>query len=98
MLYEERRIRLKSGGFPAYRKWALAELWPALAAAGHRPLCVLNGLIGLGVEDVLLIVGFADFEARQAVQPLLAGSGQGQPPRDLMESEEVHLLLASLPP
>ena len=122
MLYEERRIRLRSGAFPDYRRWVHSTLWPALEAAGHAPLCLLNGLIGAAVEDVVLIVsaqqppavgprapappeslkppavqvGFADFEARMAAQPLLVGAREdAAPPRSLIESEDVHVLLPS---
>ena len=56
LLYEERRIRLKLGAFAEYRRWALNELWPALEEAGALPLCLLNGLIGQGIEDVVLFV------------------------------------------
>ena len=91
-LYEERRIRLHSeGDWAAYREWALRTLWPALEAAGHAPVCVLNGLIGKGVQDVEVIVGYEGYEARQAAQSLFTSGGVS----DLVESEEVHLLLSS---
>ena len=64
MLYEERRIRLRSGAFPDYRRWVHSTLWPALEAAGHAPLCLLNGLIGAAVEDVVLIVSAAAARCR----------------------------------
>ena len=68
MLYEERRIRLRSGAFPDYRRWVHSTLWPALEAAGHAPLCLLNGLIGAAVEDVVLIVSAAAARCR-ALRP-----------------------------
>ena len=46
MLYEERRVVLRRGAADAYRTVMLDDLWPALTAAGARPLCLLSGLIG----------------------------------------------------
>ena len=60
MIYEERRIRLKSGSFAEYRTFVLQDLWGRLIESGHQPLCLINGLIGAAVEDVVLIVGFED--------------------------------------
>ena len=93
MIYEERRIRLRPGAFRDYRTWALETQWPALAAAGHRPLCLLNGLIGAGAQDVVSFAGFEDFDAWQTAQPLLAGDAEA--PRPWIESEEARPLLAS---
>ena len=91
MLYDERRVRLRSDrDWPEYRRWALQELWPALEAAGHKPVCVLNGLIGKGVQDVLLIVGFGDLDARQAAQPLFAGKAAL-----VVTDDDAQLLLSS---
>ncbi len=93
MIYEERRIRLHPGSLRDYRTWALETMWPALTAAGHRPLCVLNGLIGAGAEEVVCFNGFEDFDAWQAAQPLLAGDADG--PRQWIASEEARPLLSS---
>ena len=93
MIYEERRIRLHRGSFQDYRAWALQTLWPQLTAAGHRPLCFLNGLIGAGVEDVVCFTGFEDFDAWQAAQPILAGDSSS--PREWIASEKARPLLAS---
>jgi hypothetical protein len=88
MIHEERRVRLFSeADWPAYRRWALKTLWPALEGVGAAPLVLLNGLIGKGVQDAVLIVGFTDFEARQDLQPLFAAC-----PTGLIESEEIHLV------
>ena len=94
MIYEERRIRLTPGCFRDYRTWVLERLWPRLAESGHRPLCLLNGLIGAAAEDVVLIVGFEDFDAWQAAQPALVGDVRDGP-RRWIESEEARPLLAS---
>ena len=94
MIYEERRIRLAPGCFQDYRTWALERLWPRLAESGHRPLCLLNGLIGAGAEDVVCIVGFEDFDAWQAAQPILVGDARDGP-RRWIESGEARPLLAS---
>ncbi len=90
MLYEERRLRLVSeGDWATYRSWAMRTLWPSLQRDGHRVVCVLNGLIGKGVQDVLIIVGYSDFAARQAAQPLFMGQSE------LVQEEEIHLLQSS---
>ena len=94
LLYDERRITLRPGVFPSYRRWALHELWPALLAAGHSPVCLLNGLIGKTADEVILIVGFQHFEARQAAQSLFAGDGPSAPTRRLVVEEEVKIILA----
>jgi hypothetical protein len=41
----------------------LEEVWPALAAAGMRPLCLLSGLIGLPAEETYTFTGFRDAAA-----------------------------------
>jgi len=93
VIYEERRIHLHRGAFQDYRAWALQTLWPGLVDAGHHPLCVLNGLIGAEVEDVVCYTGFEDFDAWQAAQPILAGDSSV--PRDWIATEEARPLLAS---
>ena len=95
MIYEERRIRLKSGSFAEYRTFVLQDLWGRLIESGHQPLCLINGLIGAAVEDVVLIVGFEDYNAWQQAQGAIAGSDSGQAPRDWVQEETVRLMLAS---
>ena len=90
MLYEERRVRLVcEGDWAPYRNWALHTLWSNLQRDGHRVVCVLNGLIGKGVQDVLIIVGYDDFAARQAAQPLFTGQSER------VLEEQIHLLEGS---
>tara|TARA_E500000331_G_scaffold327270_1_gene346076 strand:+ start:709 stop:1365 length:657 start_codon:yes stop_codon:yes gene_type:complete len=95
MIYEERRITLKNGTFADYRAFVLQELWPHLIESGHEPLCLLNGLIGAGVEDVVLIIGFENYDAWQQAQPAIAGSDSEQAPRAWIQEEAAKLLLAS---
>jgi len=91
MIYDERRIRLRSeGDWAAYRSWALSTLWAQLEEAGHKPVCILNGLIGKGVQDVEIIVGYEDFAARQSAQALFLGQS------DAVAEEEVHLMESSV--
>lgn len=73
MLYDQRRIILNRGAFPAYRRFVFETLWPALAGAGARPLCLLAGLIGAPAEETYLFTGFADANAWLAGQRVLAG-------------------------
>lgn len=95
MIYEERRIKLRRGGFPGYRSWVLETLWGGLTDAGHQSLCLLNGLIGAAAEDIVLIVGFEDYDAWQRAQPLIAGDGKEVPPREWIEREQIRLMLPS---
>ena len=95
MIYGERRIKLAQRSFGDYRRFVLESLWPQLLADGHQPLCLLNGLIGLGAEDVLLIVGFESYEHWLTAQPAIAGDGAGAAPRSWTEDESVRLMLAS---
>eukprot|EP01043_Picozoa_sp_COSAG02_P034768 COSAG02_NODE_2451_length_8826_cov_26.741836_3_plen_225_part_00 len=77
------------GDWAPYRSWALHTLWSDLQRHGHKVVCVLNGLIGKGVQDVLIIVGYDDFAARQAAQPLFMGQSER------VLDEEIHLLESS---
>ncbi len=95
VIYEERRITLNRRAFPDYRSFVLGTLWPKLLDAGHQPICLLNGLIGAGAEDVLLVIGFDTFDAWQAAQPSIAGSDDDAPPRQWIAEESVRLMLAS---
>lgn len=74
--YEERRIDLRRGSFPAYRRYVHETLWPALEAAGARPLCLLNGLIGMGSEETYLFTGFPDLDAWARTQQTIAGRSE----------------------
>ncbi len=95
MIYEERQLRLQPGTFRDYRNWVFGNAWPALEAAGHRPLCLLNGLIGAPAEAVLFICGFDTAEDWYQAQPLLAGENQQSIPGVCVQSESVQLLSAS---
>ena len=95
MIYEERHIRVQPGAFDEYRRWAHSQMWPNLVAAGHVPLCLLSGLIGLSAQDVVLFTGFSGYEAWQAAQPLIAGDGPATAPRAWIERETARLLLPS---
>ena len=95
MIYEERRIRLKPRSFPDYRTFVLESLWPRLAEAGHRPLCLLNGRVGAGSDDVVLIVGYDGYDAWQSAQPAITGAGPGDPPRSWIADEQARLMTPS---
>ena len=95
MIYEERRIQLLPGRFLDYRSFVLESLWPRMAEAGHRPLCLLNGRVGASTEDVVLIVGFDDYEAWQSAQSAIAGARADDPPRDGIGSEQARLMTPS---
>jgi hypothetical protein len=73
-LYEVRRAVLHRAALPEYRRHVFGSLWPALAATGGRPLCLLSGLIGLPADETYLVTGFPDLEAWQRAQTLLGGT------------------------
>ena len=95
MIYEERRITLRNGSFGDYRAFVIQDLWPRLLESGHQPLCLLNGLIGAGIEDVVLIVGFENYDAWRQAQSAIAGSDRDQAPRAWVKEESVRLMTAS---
>jgi hypothetical protein len=73
-VFEQRRVILNRGAFPAYRRYIHETLWPSLAGAGARPICLLSGLIGAPNNETYLFTGFDDLAAWQRSQPLIAGS------------------------
>jgi hypothetical protein len=73
-VFEQRRVILNRGAFPAYRRYVHETLWPSLSGAGARPLCVLSGLIGAPNNETYLFTGFADLAAWQRAQPIIAGT------------------------
>lgn len=95
MIYEERRITLKHRTFGEYRRFVLETLWQQLEGDGHQPICLLNGLIGAGAQDIVLINGFEDYDAWQSAQGAIAGGNIDAPPRAWTESETVRLMHAS---
>ena len=95
MLYEERRIQLHRGKFGDYRRWFLNTVWPSLEEKGHRPLCLLNGLIGAPVETVELIVGYSDYDAWLDGQAIYTDGTSQSDLVNWIASESVKLLTAS---
>ena len=101
--YEERRVIVRRGSFPAYRRWVHETLWPMLSAAGARPLCLLSGLIGVPAEETYLFTGFPDLDAWTRGQQVLTGlTADGGDAREgararaeLIVEEQVRLLLDS---
>lgn len=102
-VYEERRVVVTRGSLGAYRRMVLESVWPALVAAGARPLCLLSGLIGARAEETFLFTGFADLAAWQQAQARITGvdmdaRADGSAVRErvnLIEEEQVRLLLPS---
>ncbi len=88
MIYEERRSTLRRGSAPEFLRQQREELWPALASAGARPLCLMSGLIGAPANELLQVTGFADAERWQQAQEVLSRRGE------FVESEEARLLRA----
>ena len=89
MIYEERRIILKRSALPAFQAWHRTAYAPTLAA-GARVLCLLGGLIGNPVEELLRITRFPDVTTWERTQNLTGLQGASA----LVEREEVRLLRA----
>jgi hypothetical protein len=70
-------------------------LWTRLTDMGHHPLCLLNGLIGAAIEDVVFIIGFEDYDSWQQAQPLITDDGKETSTRQWIEHEQVRLMLPS---
>ena len=51
-LYEHRVTWVEPGQFGDFREVFLGETWGRLEAAGYRPLCLLNPVIGGMAEEV----------------------------------------------
>jgi hypothetical protein len=102
-VFEQRRVILHRGAFPAYRRYVHETLWPTLTAAGNRPLCLLTGLIGSSINETYLFTGFPDLAAWQRAQPEMAGAspeagGKGPSSKlrqELISEEQVRLLVDS---
>jgi hypothetical protein len=93
MLYEQRRVIVRRGGFPAYRDFVHSALWPALAEAGARPLCLLNGLIGAPADETYLFTGFADADAWLRAQRLLTGASPDDGATDALRERRAELIV-----
>lgn len=87
MIYEERTILLAAATLPGFRRYVHQQLWPEQCRAGHRPLCLLSGLIGAPVEEVHLFTGYRDAGAWEQAQ---SGSIPAAPAQTVIE-ERVRL-------
>ena len=101
-IYEERRVVLRNNQFKDYKDHIFSGIWPSLEAAGARPLCLLNGLIGAPSEECYLFTGFKDADAWLKAQELITGvSGNGgsdlslRSRAEIISEERVRLLLPS---
>lgn len=103
MFYEERRVVVQRGAFPAYRRYVHAALWPSLVEAGARPLCLLSGLIGAPATETYHFTGFPDTGTWLRCQRLLGGTspdeGLADPiaeeRREMITEEQARLLVDS---
>jgi hypothetical protein len=102
-IFEQRRVVLNRGAFPAYRRYVHETLWPSLTSAGARPLCLLSGLIGAPNNETYLFTGFTDLAAWQHAQVLIAGASPDDGGfeasygvrQELIAEEQVRLLVDS---
>lgn len=91
MIYEERHVMLKRGALADYRRLVLAQVWPALAALGARPLCLLSGLIGLPALETYSFTGYRDAAEWERLQ-----LGPGGPAPQGMEAGDWKKLCGAL--
>ena len=91
--YEERRVIVRRGAFPAYRQLVHERLWPALVQAGARPLCLLNGLIGAPADETYLFTGFPDPEAWLRGQRVLSGASPDDGSTDPLREQRQELIV-----
>ena len=91
--YEERRVVVRRGAFPGFRRLVLQTLWPALSEAGARPLCLLNGLIGAPADETYLFTGFPDVEAWLRAQRVLSGASPDDGATDPLREQRADLIL-----
>lgn len=97
MIYEERRTILKRGALTEYTALMLDHVWPGLTAIGIRPLCLLNGLIGLPATETYCFSGYTDAGAWERLQAGPESSLRRVLLRrwELIEEEQVRLLQPS---
>ena len=74
-LYEHRKTTLASGRFPEYRRVMMEQIWGRLDAAGLRPLCFLNVLIGGIPEETHTFIGYPSWDDWQRGQEIVTGVG-----------------------
>ncbi len=73
-LYEHRVTWVEPGQFGGFRELFLDETWGRLEAAGYRPLCLLNPVIGGMAEEVHSFVGYPSWDDWQRGQEIISGS------------------------
>ena len=86
-VYEQRQVTLRKGALEEYVQQIRELQWPQLDNDEARVLCLLHGMIGYPVDDVIQITRFTDIGAWQRSQgkdPL--------PANPLVEKEDVRLL------
>ena len=96
-LYEHRQTTVVPGRFGDFRRLYLEQTWPRLEAAGHRPLCLLNAVIGGMPEEVHTFVGFESWDDWRAAQEITVGAGDPAyrtTRRELVHSEYVRARIA----
>ncbi len=73
-LYAHRVSWLAPGRFADFRRLFLEQTWGRLEAAGYRPLCLLNPVIGGMAEEVHSFVGHPSWDDWRRGQELITGS------------------------
>ncbi len=86
-IYEQRHVTVHNGALDEYITHLRDNVWPQVRANDGRVLCLLNGLIGYPLEEVVQIVRFPDIETWSRSQDSLPGNA-------MAEKEEVRLLRA----
>ena len=86
-IYEQRQLTLHKGALDAYVQHARNDIWPLVREQGGEVLCLLSGLIGYPIEEVVQVVRFPGLDAWNNFQNVFPGN-------PMAEREEARLLKA----
>ena len=84
-IYEQRHVTVGNGALGEYVKHLRENVWPRISAHDGKVLCLLNGLIGYPLEEVVQIVRFPDMDTWRRFQDAIPGS-------PMVEKEDARLL------
>jgi hypothetical protein len=87
-IFEERRTLLHKGAQPDHLKFCRETLWRSLAQHDGQLVCLLHGLIGNPIDELVQITRYPDVATWERTQPMLPSRSA------LVEKEEARLLRA----
>ena len=84
-IYEQRQLTLRKGALEDYVQHARSNIWPRIRDQGGSVICLLSGLIGYPIEELVQVARFPTLDAWHGFQ----NSFPGNP---MVEKEEARLL------